>query len=151
MIVNSDNYATVLLYEHIDTIALANLFSALELNFTGFGQMVYEVNCADYSKFFQVLYNATYLTQEDSEYALSLLTKTDFKLGLCKPIPANINVAHKFGENNTDDSKQLHESGIVYLDNNPYLITVMTTGYDVKNLPDIISEISGKVYAYMKN
>ena len=55
-----------------------------------------------------------------------------------------------FGENNTADSKQLHESGIIYLGTHPYLITIMTKGTDLNKLPDVISSLSKDVFNYMK-
>jgi len=42
------------------------------------------VSLKEYSSFFRILYNASYLTPSSSQFALSLLTKTDFTDGIRK-------------------------------------------------------------------
>ena len=46
--------------------------------------------------------------------------------------------------------KQLHESGLIYLNNTTYLLTVMTKGQNSELLPSVISDISREVYEYLK-
>jgi hypothetical protein len=75
-----------------------------------------------------------------------MLAQCDFKEGLVKGLPPNVQVAHKFGECRYDNIYELHESGIVYVGDNAYLITIMTKGSDRKNLSEVISGISGLVY-----
>lgn len=58
-------------------------------------------------------------------------------------------MAHKFGEALDPQGLQLHETGIVYLGNDPYLITVMTKGRDVHQLPQVLSTISRYVFDEM--
>ena len=99
----------------------------------------------------RAIYNAAYLTAEDSEYAGELLSQCDFKDGILSGLPPNTRVAHKFGESGNQIVKQLHESAIVYLYNQPYLLTVMTKGNDNKKLSLLIKEISQTVYNDMKN
>jgi beta-lactamase class A len=91
------------------------------------------------------LYNATYISNEDADYALSLLVQTKFHEGLTKWLPADLKVAHKFGEwgePQPGSIHQLHETGIVYLDNGPYLIDVMTKGNEPRLLANVIADIS---------
>ncbi len=68
-------------------------------------------------------------------------------------VPSTVDVAHKFGERTTlasdtesTETKQLHDCGIVYFPENPYLLCVMTRGTDFKVLEGIISDISRMVY-----
>ena len=62
-------------------------------------------------------------------------------------LPNDIVVAHKFGERDLEDNtKQLHDCGVVYYPQNPYLICIMTHGQSYKSLERIIQHISGKVY-----
>jgi beta-lactamase class A len=145
MIAKSDNYATLLLNQNLNIDAFKNLFADVGLQKPDVTSRSFTVTAADYSKFLRVLYNATYITDEDADYALSLLTQCSFKDGLMKGIPDGIKVSHKFGEWGEivpGGLHQLHESGIVYFDNDPYLITIMTKGNDVKLLPQVIAEIS---------
>ncbi len=102
----------------------------------------------DYSSFFRILYNSTYLSRENSEQVLQILTRTQYKQALRSGVPSNITVASKFGERGLADSpaKQLHECGIVYDGNRQYLLCVMTKGLDWQAQADIIQEVSKIVY-----
>lgn len=84
----------------------------------------------DYSSFFRILFNATYVSRDHSEYALELLSRTNFQDGIRKGVGEGILVSSKFGERGSADSdiKQLHECGIVYDGARPYLLCVMTRG-----------------------
>jgi len=86
-----------------------------------------------------------------SNDALSLLTESTFKDGLLKELPSSIVVAHKYGESGDAVSHQLHEAGIIYLQNKPYLISVMTRGTDWNKLSEVIGHISRMTYDYMIN
>lgn len=59
---------------------------------------------------------------------------------------ANVNVAHKFGEHSVDQSSEFSESGIVYRNKEPYLITIMTRGNSIKDQTQMISDLSSMVY-----
>ncbi len=149
MIANSDNYATTLLSNHMDTTVFLTAFSDIGLSRPNLKDLGYTINALNYSKFFRVLYDAGYLSGSSSEYAISLLTQCDFKDGIVQPIPATVKVAHKFGETGFGNTHELHESAIVFLNNSPYLITIMTTGPDVNKQKVSISNISRAVYEYM--
>ena len=111
----------------------------------------YTISANDYSLFFRVLYNATYLSKDDSEKALSILSTATWKDGLVASLPDGTIIAHKYGEHvngqgDTIDSVELHDCGIVYPKNGPYLLCVMTKGKTVSNLTDVISHISKMIY-----
>jgi hypothetical protein len=55
-------------------------------------------------------------------------------------------VAHKFGERIMGDSFQLHDCGIVYYPDNPYLLCVMTKGHDFYKQQTAIQIISKFIY-----
>ncbi len=73
-----------LLNTNIDIPAFKRLFTDLGLPEPDVHDMHFSITAADYSKFLRVLYNATYLTIEDADYALSLLAQCDFKEGMVK-------------------------------------------------------------------
>jgi beta-lactamase class A len=58
-------------------------------------------------------------------------------------------VAHKFGEWGNGYEKELHETGIVYIADNPYILTVMTNGRDWNALSGVIAQVSKTVYDHM--
>ncbi len=100
-----------------------------------------------YASLFRILFNASYLNVENSEKVLSWLSETEYKAGLVAGVPENVKVAHKFGERfYANDVKELHDCGIIYFPENPYLLCVMTRGSDFAELEKLISEISGTVY-----
>ena len=125
-------------------------FQDLGLPVPGRGTVAYRMTVRDYSVFMKALYNSSYLSPLRSEYALELMTRSDFKQGLEAGIPAGIDIAHKFGEAGDPTEKQLHETGLVYMEGYPYLITVMTRGQQVDSLAGAIASISRLVYERMR-
>ncbi len=146
MIEYSDNNATILLNNCMNTNQFKKTFTDLGLKEPNMQASDYPISSKDYSLFFEELYNAGYLTIEDSEYAVELLTKCDFKDGLIGGIPNEALIAHKFGEAGDNNIHELHEAGIIISGNKRYQVTVMTKGKDLKQLSDVIKNISKLVY-----
>jgi beta-lactamase class A len=146
MIVHSDNDATVLVSQNVNQEVFSKLFSDLEIPATPTNGGEYFINVLDCSKFFRVLYNSSYLDDEYSEFALELLSKTSYKDGLLKNLDANFPVAHKFGERIINAIQELHEIGIFYVDNHPYVLGVMSSGHDLNQLSSVLSDVSKMVY-----
>jgi beta-lactamase class A len=133
MIWYSDNNAANLLTSNIDQGLLRSVYNDLEIpildNVTT-DNLDY-MTTKNFSLFFRVLYNATYLSREYSEKALEVLTGTDFNKGILAGIPAGTTVSHKFGltsvaRNGLINERELHECGIVYHSRHPYFVCVMT-------------------------
>jgi len=100
-----------------------------------------------YASLFRIIYNASYLSEADSEKLLSWLAESDYVNGLRAGVPPEISLAHKFGERDLSNGmKQLHDCGIVYYPRNPYLLCVMTKGKDFADLEQVIKRISTLVY-----
>lgn len=101
-----------------------------------------------YASIFRQLYNSSYLSNEMSEKALNILSSSKYNNGLAANLPPNIKVSHKFGEREgfSENTKQLHDCGIIYYPGNPYLLCIMTTGDNFENLEEVIGKISEKVY-----
>ena len=75
------------------------------------------------------------------------MAATDYHDALPAGVPPNIAVAHKFGEAGTGDTdRQLHDCGIVYFPDHPYLACIMTRGDDTGELKDSIAAISKFIY-----
>ena len=147
MIVHSDNNATMLLMNNIS-------FEEFQKTFTDMGiskeltKNDAVISAREYSVFWLALYNGSYLNFDNSEYALSLLSQTDFSEGILKGLPQGTRISHKFGEkgNITTHIHNLSETAIVYINNNSYLLTIMTKGNDQAKLPKVIQAISSQVY-----
>ncbi|MFM7217951.1 MAG: serine hydrolase [Bacteroidota bacterium] len=145
MITYSDNDATVLLQGMMDMPTFNQLFSTLKLEMPDFSKE-YFIGVTDFSKIFRSLYNATYLNERYSEYALELLTRSTYSDGIVAGIGTRIPVAHKFGERVVGGTAQLHEIGIVFQGEDPYLLGVMTSGSDLRELAGIIKSIAMRVH-----
>jgi len=154
MIVYSDNKATDVLLAHIDRKDLDQLF--IDLGITSPSQLApgspYTISTKNYSLFFRLLRNSTFLHPELSEQALQLLTRTTFNQALVGGVPSDVPVAHKFGLHAVTDptgnvaSIELHDCGIVYKPDSNYLLYVMTKGTDLPSLKEFIKDISQIVY-----
>ncbi len=156
MITESDNDSNSLLIKYIGVDTFTQVFSDLNVPIPS---TTNGVTIQEYSHFFRVLYNATYLTLPDSEKALQLLSQTTFTQGLVAGVPSGTVVSHKFGEKTSSDTalspdaplvRELHDCGIVYYPNHPYIICVMTRGSDFPTLASIISDISRITWTQMK-
>lgn len=107
------------------------------------------ISVKSYGSIFVQLFNSSYFSkQEVSDEVLGILTEVDWNNGINKGVPINIKVAHKFGERFgfKDNIIQLHDCGIVYYPDNPYLLCVMTRGYDFETLANVIGEVSKMFY-----
>lgn len=148
MIIYSDNLAQDLLVEYINR----QEGKVLETTITDFGNdfnaKYGEMRIVDYSAYFSSLYNASYLNQKYSNLALEMLSKSTYKNGLVAGVPENVTVAHKFGERffEQNNEKQLHDCGIIYKENKPYLLCIMTKGTDFVKLSNYIKDVSKLVY-----
>ncbi len=158
MIAYSDNNATRLLSDNIDQNSFHEVYTDLGIEIpdsTKIGFSDY-FTTKQYSLFLRILFNSTYLDKDLSEKALEILTKTDFKDGLAAGLPTGSTIAHKFGEFigvNPDTSTiyELHDCGIIYNPNKPYLLCVMTKGNNRQALQDTLKSISDLVYSEVQN
>jgi beta-lactamase class A len=149
MIKYSDNNATLLLNEVMDVKMFKQLFKDFGLKEFDWYGADYLMTVTDYSEFLPALFDASYLNIENSDFALELLSKSDFKEGFSKGIPANVNMSEKFGESGNLDMKELHETAIVFLANKPYIITIMTKGKVLEKLPEVLKEASYLTYNHL--
>lgn len=84
------------------------------------------ISLKDYSNMFRMLYNASYLNRRNSEAALALLARADFKEGLLAGIPKDVRVASKFGFfdplPNSNEVYLFNQCAIVYHPDRPFLL-----------------------------
>lgn len=149
MIVYSDNNANTLLFKNTDPKKLIKTYIDLGVQPPIVGRKDDYMSVEEYTSFFRILFNSSYLGKEMSERALRYLTEAEFKDGIVAGVPSGIVVAHKFGERVSgaqNEIKELHDCGIVYYPNSPYLLCIMTRGTDFSTLDDIIRDISHRVY-----
>lgn len=148
MIAQSDNEAMLLLRDNFDAGTIYKLYSDLDIAPPNDAISDDFMTVKTYTAFFRILYNASYLSQSLSEKALTLLTNVEFKQGVVAGLPNTVVVAHKFGERTytNDNTKQLHDCGIVYHPTDSYLLCVMTTGRDFNTLAGVLRDISRSIW-----
>lgn len=159
MIKSSDNNAAFIFSSLLDADAVKTVYNDLKVPFLVPDKNITSTQRIDYmttynfAYFFRVLFNATYLSKDLSEKALELLSETDFKDGLVAGVPQNITVAHKFGLTTLKDkagnliTRELHDCGIVYFPQSPYLLCIMTKSTAaIPEIEETIKNISAATY-----
>ena len=145
-IIYSDNESSILIYKELGDNNLIKTYIDLGL-ISPDAKRDFVMNVKEYSSFFRALFNSSYISKENSESALELLTSTKFDKGLRAGIPNSITVAHKFGEQiSSNNELQLHDCGIIYAPNRPYILCIMTRGNNFDELANIIKNISETVF-----
>lgn len=150
----SDNVAANTLLENIAIEDMERIYNDIGLMPPNVDRPENFMSVFEYSSFFEILYNASYLNKEMSEKALEILGSTQFDFGIEGGVPEGIIVANKFGERTLEDQRQLHDCGIIYSPKSPYLLCIMTradlkTGASFNQLADIMSSLSEKTYQYL--
>lgn len=147
MLKYSDTNAFGVLAAHLYEMGGSKLLTRSLIDFgiidpTSTGEDVLSVR--RYAAIYRALYTASYLNISDSQQVLSWLSESTFSDGLRKGVPADVKIAHKFGERPVSDTeRQLHDCGIIYYPvANPYLLCVMTKGKEYAKLSDVIGNIS---------
>lgn len=152
MLENSDNNAANVLATFIGVSSFEATYQHIGIPAPPAQGDNYTTTTRNYGSFFTVLYNATYLNADDSEHLLNLLSQTSFTQGIVAGVPKGTIVSHKFGERSFSDSSlnELHDCGIVYAPNHPYLICIMTQGYNYPALASTIADLSNVTYNYVE-
>lgn len=160
MIIHSDNQAMGALVDGFtpQTLqALKDIYTDLNIPeppATEEGRLDF-MSVRNYTLIFRVLFGSTYLTRSMSERALELLSQTDYTDGIVAGVKEGTLVAHKFGVREVSagatSSAELHDCGIVYYPNHPYLLCVMTRGSNFGLLQKTIQDISRTTYRGLDN
>ena len=154
----SDNQAARLLHSNLTNLETLweNLFQNLGIRQWKRKKNQNEgaISVKDISLLFRVLYNSTYLNRKSSEWALNALSYSEFSDGIRGGLKPSSVAALKFGERatltNAGQEYQLHDCGIVYYEDNPYLLCVMTKGKKMHPLAKAIQSISKTIFEEMQ-
>jgi beta-lactamase class A len=153
MIAYDDDAAYALLYSKLPAGRLEKVFKDLYVDYDP-NKEEDALSLSSFAAFYRVLFNASYLSEEMSEKALRYLSRSTFRDGMASGIPPNIDIASKHGERTilltTEDQEQtlfqLHEFGIIYYPNRPFLLGISARGEDYHKLVGIIRDITRLVY-----
>ena len=159
MIKYSDNNSFEMLSANLGDQGLKSIYQDLQIQYPDDQLSITDfITAYQFSLFLRTLYNGTYLGPDYSERALELMAEVDFKDGLVAGVPSDVTVAHKFGieTNNDSDGKlvqrELHDCGIVYDKNTPYVLCVMTkSSGGLTAAEKAIKDISAAAYQEVEN
>ncbi len=156
MVHHSDNHAKDLLTQGLPPTAIDDLMKQIGVPaiFVD-GEAVMTPRA--FSALFRLLYQSSVFSRGTSEFGLEVLRKADFDRGLRARIPTSIAIASKFGiyfdPRDLKSGQQLHECGIVYVPEHPFVICVMTRSLlkGAPQLAEIIAEIGQRAYLVLPN
>lgn len=149
----SDNTAYNVLLGQLQGQELNEVYQNLDISITinlKADEKALQVSPKNYSSIFRSLYLASFLSKENSNYILNLLTQTSFNDKIVAGIPNTIKVAHKIGVFERLDNSQdvFIDCGIIYVPNRPYILCtfVLDTNEQAQRH---ISTISKMIYEYI--
>ena len=159
-LVDSDNTAHFVLLRNIDAPELEDVFFHLGLDefLTSFKNSPNaetednRMTAKTYSVFLRSLYNATYLSPENSQRFLGLLSQGRHEYAWAG-LPDTVVFAHKTGIR--ADEGVWADSGIVYAARRPYLLTIMLEKRDKNSslgeaeAAQLFKTISAEIYSYV--
>lgn len=149
MIIYSDNAPFRLLLGVVDPELLKQIHTDLGLIYPDENTPDNFVSVKQYASLFRVLFNSSYLNRKYSEEALTVLSNSVFKEGIVAGVKGDTEVSHKFGiwvDDNNQNNVQLHDCGIIYYPEHPYLLCIMTKGGNLDDLSGSIESLSGVVF-----
>jgi beta-lactamase class A len=153
LLLESDNTAYHMLVRELSEEELISIAEAVGLE--EFFRADGKVSAKDYTRLLRALYSSTYLNEERSQKLLSLLQRSKFDRFIRAGIPKEVKFAHKWGIN--ENENVYADSGIVYLKNRPYLLSVIISGKtddqkaDQAKAEELIKDIGKRTYEYIKN
>lgn len=148
MIVDSDNGAAMLLLDKIPKDYLIGIQEDMSIFMTD-PSMEGSYSVIDFSTIFQCLYNGTYLDENNSRYALKLMSQCHYEHGIRSAVPPEIQVSHKFGIRRAKapaNLHQLHHAAIIYHPMKTYMLIIMTRGKDIGQLEKTTRDLTSIVH-----
>jgi len=141
----SDNTANFMLVRNLEPAEFQDIYDHLGLE--DFMSEEGRISAKKYSVIFRSLYNASYLSESDSQKLLDILSQTPFDEYAGSAIPDGVKFAHKIGV--SDERNAFLDAGIVYVPDRPYILTIMIATNDNEEAKKIMYDISDRVYKYI--
>ncbi|MEX1997847.1 MAG: serine hydrolase [Candidatus Andersenbacteria bacterium] len=148
-LVDSDNTAYNVLADELAAQELNEVYEGLDIELTLEEENLL-VSPKTYSSIFRSLYLSSFLSKQNSNLILDILTKTPFNDKIDAGIPNDVKVAHKIGVFETQDTAQnvFIDCGIIYVPNRPYILCIFVRDTN-EQAQQHMSHISKMVYSYI--
>lgn len=150
MITVSDNSSAKMLVDRLKNVNISQTLNDMGIQVHNKEGGTW-IDVRSYASLMRILYNSTYLSRTYSNAALAMLSRSEYRDGLPAGVDPGVAVAHKFGERTLNKIVQLHDCGIVYFPNRPYLLCVMTRGKSFADLTPTIAKVSNIIYTHVKS
>ena len=149
-LIESDNTATKLLISILPLGFADQVYDYLDIPKQSLGNMPI-ISAKNYSSIFRSLYLAAYLTEENSNEILDILTRTKFNDKLPAAVPTDIKIAHKVGEFEDQKSNKsvYSDCGIVFLPKRTYNLCIMVSDSTEADAASSIQQTSKIVFEYV--
>lgn len=150
LIINSDNTAYNIFSRNLGNDDVKTLVDAIGLD--KLADEEGKISAKEYSRVLRSLYTASYLNRVNSQKILTMLDRATFDDYLAGPIDPSVPFSHKYGRNIT--VKVYADSGIVYLPNRPYIISVLVQLEEDESeevVSTFMQTISKETYEYFLN
>lgn len=147
---DSDNTAKAVLFNNVPIQTLTEVYNYLDIpNDSNANAPV--VSAKNYSSILRSLYLSTYLSLDNSQKILMLLTDTPFNDKIAAGVPKEIRVAHKIGVHDTTNPKGsiYTDCGIIYATKRPYILCMMMRDEE-NNVRTHMKAVSRIIYDYIK-
>lgn len=161
MLVESDNTPYFLLTRHLTDDEIDSVYHHLGIDPDEGSDFRRMVTPRKFATLFRALYYSTYLSRSSSQYLLSLMNRAIHVYAIRAAIPPEIAVAHKIGiyfpssvvsspatVSSSSVPIHMHDAGIVYYPDRPFMIAVMTAGMKQANATSAIRDIAAAVYEH---
>ena len=142
---DSDNTAHFILLRNLEQGEIEDVYDHIGLK--GFLDADGNISAKRYSVILRALYNASYINEENSEKLLLYLSQSQFGEYIESGIPDDLIFPHKIGINYNE--RVFTDAGIIYAQNRPYLLIVMTKNKEMQEAKDLMKDISKSVYEYV--
>lgn len=144
---DSDNTAHFILVRNLDIEEMKDVYNhmGLEEYFKTEGNL----SAKKYSVIMRALYNASYLSEENSQKLLLYLSQSPFKDYLQSGLEKDVVFSHKIGI--SAGEKVFIDSGTIYAQKRPYILTVMAKNKTEQQVKEIMKDVSERAYSYVKN
>lgn len=143
----SDNTAHFMLTRNLEISEINDVYSHIGLQ--EFMETDGSLSAKRYSVIFRALYSSSFLTEQNSQKLLSYLSQSTFDSYVQTGLPQDVIFAHKIGADM--ERKVFLDSGIIYFNGRPYILTVMTKDETEEKAKIIMKDVSNKVFDYVKN
>lgn len=152
----SDNFAAIMLAEKLRELRagrvdgdklLIKMTGDLDMPNTNFDNDPVTTTASDIATYFRKLYQGEVVSKGVSEKIIELLLLSKLNDRIPVFLPGEIKVVHKTGEL----SRVRHDGGIVYLEDNPYVIVMLSKDVEFEDeTVETLANISKDVYDYFK-